>query len=223
MKNKIFILLFFYTSIFFSQNEKTALSWFDNVIGQKNVDINFGVVYEEKYRSLKEDYHFFINNEFNDATINYNNQFYYNVPVKYDLLNQELIVKIPSPKGGDPIILQKEKIDSFIIFNKFFENLSDYGFHEKLYAHNDFILYKKYFNTKTENFINDKIFYKFNVEQNYLLFYNGKFYSLNSKRDFREIFSDDKKTIRSYFSKNRKNQNTDQFMIELLETLVLKK
>lgn len=222
MKKTTLLLLFFYSINFFSQtHEKEALVWFDNIIEQKNLDINIGKRYIEKYRSLEGNYHFLFNNLFNKSTIEYDNQTYYNIPVKYDILDQNVIVNIPSELENYSLILNNSKIKSFVLQNKLFVNLKDHGFNEKLYANNKAILFKKYSSYASTFIHKNDYFNKFNLNTKYLISLEGKFYSANSKKELKKIFLSKKGIINSYFSKNKKKyrDSKDDFLIELLKQL----
>ena len=222
MKKTKFLLFFIYTINFFSQsNEKEALVWFDNIVGKKNLDINIGVRYVEKYRSLEGNYHFLFNNQFNKSTIKYDNQTYYEVPIKYDILDDDIIVNIPSERENYSLILNKSKIESFILFNKLFVNLKEYGINEKLYSNNKVTLFKKYSGHASTFIHKNNYFNKFSLNLKHLIFIKGKFYSANSKKELKKIFLNKKDLINTYFSNNKKKfrDSKDDFLIELLKKL----
>jgi hypothetical protein len=74
MKKSFLLLLYVFVSLTsFSQDNKDALIWFDNVIGQKNIAINSGVKYTKKHVTLKGNHNFLFQNKFYKGNVNYDN------------------------------------------------------------------------------------------------------------------------------------------------------
>lgn len=218
---KIILLLFLHTISSFSQtSEKDALIWFDNIIEQKNLDVNVGIRYIEEYKTLNDNNHFLIDDKFYASTIHYQGQTYHNIPLKYDVYSDQVIFKISSNYDNYSMILDKDKISSFITQNKLFIKIKekDYGFNEKLFSKNEITLYKKHYKRLTKTINRNIYFDKFIIDNSYLLFLDNKYFPVNNKKEWKRIFPLKKSEINKFFSKNRKKIkiSPDIFMEELL-------
>ncbi|SDS16565.1 hypothetical protein SAMN05216503_2189 [Polaribacter sp. KT25b] len=221
MKKVILLLLLYPINSFCQTSEKDALVWFDSIIGKKNLDINIGIRYIEKFRTLKDNSQFLIDDKFYASTINYNGQTYYNIPLKYDIYKDDLIFKIKSYHENYSTILDKTKIKSFITDGKLFINIADNGFNEKLFSENNFVIYKKNSKRVIKSIKSDFYYDEFILNNSYSLLVDDKFVPANEKSDWKKVFPSKKSEINKFFKKNRKKLKTspDIFMKELLTVL----
>jgi hypothetical protein len=220
---KIILLLLLYTINSFSQtSEKDALIWFDSIIGKKNLDINVGIRYIEKFRTLKENSQFLIDDKFYASSINYDGQTYTNVPLKYDIYKDEVIFKIESYHENYSTILDKTKIESFITDEKLFINIdAEHGFNEKLFSESNYVIYKKNSKRVIKSIKRDFYYDDFILDNSYSILVDTKIMPANDKSDWKKVFPSKKSEINKFFKKNRKKSKTypDIFMKELLTAL----
>ncbi len=223
MKKLLFFTLL-YSTTFFSQNQATdkdAYVWFDNIIGQENLPISWGVKHTENYKTEKGQYPFLLSNDYFTSEIKYNGQVYYNIQIKYNVLEDELIAFIPSSIDKYPIVLLKNKVSHFYLNDKKFVRADKYGYGEFLSENEQGRLLKKYRKKKIEKTSSKGIYYKFKDRVNYLIFYKKESSVLSGRSDWVKMFPDKKKIIRGFYSKNRKllKNNPDLFMTNLFQLL----
>ncbi len=202
-----------------NQAKKIQNIWFDSIIGQRNLHIDQGEIYYEKYRTLNNNHHFLFDNKFIKGKLKYNNQIYDDVLMKYDIYQDNLILKISSETEIFPIILNKELTSFFEIRNKSFYNFN-LGFYEVIYKTKNITLVKKYF-SKKETIQKKFIYSNFTHEEELFILKNNKFFSVKTKKHFYKIFPNQKKIVDNFFKINkRKNKNISlSFILNLLKKL----
>lgn len=235
------IIFFFFTlnSIAFyaqtNSDQKSYYKWFDAVVGVENLGIYNGVEYYKQYRTLKGSNEFYITTQFVKGTIVYDGQPYYNIDMKYNVYDDELIIKLANQKAFNIIQLIKEKIESFSIDNKHFvtvyndkneefTNIKE-GFYELLFQDNYLTFYKKHIKNRSERLDKDFVYYIFKDKKEYFLKYNQKYYRINSKSNFSKIFPEYKKNINAFYKNNKvlRKSDYDMFLNKLsrhIETLI---
>ncbi|MGJ8742973.1 hypothetical protein [Polaribacter sp.] len=198
---------------------KEAFIWLDSMIGKHNLPINNGVIYIEQYRTLKDNHHFLIDHNFHNGDVEYDGQTYYNIPIKYDVFEDNLIVKIPSVNENYPLVLAKEKISAFYLNSNSFINTKENGFMSQLSKYKDFILYKKYFKKRLSKTSTRFSYHKFIPENTYFIGKNDVYTNINKKKYWLQLFPNKKNIIRGYFKENAQKleHKPDAFMIELLK------
>lgn len=229
---KIALLFFylFYSINSFSQNSietKSVYKWFDSVVGIGNTGLFNGYSYVHKYRTLKGNNEFYLNLDFLKGSIKYDNEFYFDIEMKYDVFHDEVIVKLPSDYTFDYLRLIKEKVKSFTLKNAqfiyFSENdLKDFpqiktGFYEMLYQSDMVDLFVKHSKNRFENFDRDFLYNQFKEHENYYIVYKKQWYLLKSKIDIIDIFVNNKSDIKNFYRANRKlkKQNYPEFLKRL--------
>jgi hypothetical protein len=216
----VFLLLFFFFNCF-SQENKNALVWFDNIVGQKNLDINAGIKYSKKYVTIKGNHNFLFEDIFYKGTVTYDNQLYTNISLKYDLFEDNLISLATNTFNELSVILKKDKISSFIINNQKFINLKEYGFHKELYNSKKTLLYKKHAKERSEKQINNYVYSKFKLTSNYFIHYNNKRVLLKKKKDWIKLFPKKKSLINNFYkvNKTKLKSNSDAFLVDLIKRI----
>ena len=205
-------------------------NWFDAVIGVENTGLFDGIQYNERYRTINEKHKFFAAPKFLVGSLIYDNQPYYTVDMKYDLYEDQVLVRLDNPDGGD-IILQliKSKVKEFTLEGSKFVNL-DYGlddpenllgFHEVLFSKNELIFYKQNKKSKKDRLDKKIVYSEFNDDSNYKLFYNNEFYPIKNKRNLIKLFPELKKAINAYHNTNSilLETNPDAYMVQLLRSI----
>jgi hypothetical protein len=211
---------------------KKVYKIYDSVIGKKNLGINNGVIFKDNFitESKEKNHRFFEINSFQLGNIVYNNQPYFDIFLKYDLFEGDIIAKILYDNNFSILKLEREKITEFSIANKTFVNASFFekkgilvenGFYQKLYASKDFSLFKTSHKNTSQYIADNKVYNKFYVEEKFFLMNNSKLVEVESKKDFKKILPNTKGTIYAYFRKNRKVRkiDTNSFYIELIKTI----
>jgi len=211
-----------YTLTYSQSNEnKDAYVLFDTAIGRKNLNINVGVKYSEKFKTFNRNHHFLFADKFQKGDVKYDNQMYYNVSMKYDTYHDNLIVQINSESENFPIILNRELISFFNLYNKTFYNINSVGFYEIIYKSENTALVKKHFSIKNQLTNNSFIYPNFTHEEALLVLKNDKFQSIKKKKYFHQIFPNKKKAINLFFRMNSTMKKTDHaaFVLKLIKKL----
>lgn len=204
----------------FSQNsskKKDYYTYFDEIVGLKNTSLSNGVFFKEKFRKLAGNHNYFKSNEFHIGEIKYRNAYFYNVALKYDLLEDNLIVKIPDGTNNFVFVLEKKLVTHFKINNVHFTNTKSNGFVQQLSTNNTISLYKKHLKTKNKKLNQRFVHYTFSKRETYLLLFKNSYYTVKTKKDFITVFPNLKKKIKTFYNNNNfelKN-HPDIFLINL--------
>ena len=227
MKKKLYYLVTLFllsNTLSFSQQEKEALIWFDEIIQPHNLEINSGTEYFEKYRTSDSNHHFLLDNRFNNASILYKDQWYHNILSKYDLLEDNLIILINSTKQETSIKPDYNHITAFRIKNRYFTKLkhkNPKGYYEKIATNNGYTLYKKNSVKKIKRIKKSYTSFLFKKNEDFFLSKNDILSTINKKSDWIKAFPNQKKTISLYYSQHKNNSSQDKFYINLLKKLTL--
>ncbi|WP_422860081.1 hypothetical protein ACOKFD_04015 [Flagellimonas sp. S174] len=235
---RIFSLLYFYLFLGFYVIAQTSkidaidgYVAFDAVVGIENTGLSQGLLYSEKYRTINENKQFFKSSNFENGNIWYKGQPYYEKYLKYDAHHDQVLVQVQSQATGQQATLQlfKSDVDSFDLLKHRFVQLKfpkenqilKAGFYESLYQNNDLRLFVRHSKNKVELKGGSFVYYEFpDLKKQYSLFYDEKFYSLNSKKDILEAFKINKKELNILYKKlKRKYKDQNRFMVELVKQI----
>ncbi len=200
---------------------KNNYKWFDEQIGLQNTDLYNGVRYVTQFRTLPNDFRFFKNDDYHLAKITFDQQPYYDIPIKYDLFQDEIVAKLQGSNGESIVYLNKFFISEFSFLDKTFVQLNSQssnepvqGFYELAVYNEPIELYIKYYKQKKEFIKQKSLYHKFSLKVSYLLKYEGQYYVVSSKSDIQKILPNFKKQINSFFQANKKikKDNPTEFM-----------
>jgi len=230
-KFKLVILLFIIsaTSSSYSQNnpEISLYTKFDSIVGRENLGLNNGTIHSNLYRVVSKNHRYFIKDEFSIGQLSYDNQIYLNVNLKYDLLEDQLVFKHKNQSDNLSINLNRAKVNFFIIKNKKFININLdtslesktlNGFFEENYIGNEISLYIKHFKERKEINQSDGVYSDYIDRTFFLLKYKKKYYSVETKKDFKKILPKYTQIINDYYNMNSKLENIDK--LQFMEGLV---
>ena len=222
---KLSLLFFLFTTIGFSQSDfKEYYTKFDRVVGLKNTKLSYGILYKENYRTLKENHHYLNSDAFKKGTVTYQNETFYNVPLKYDLDTDQLIVNIKDEFETFSIQLEKSFVTTFSIKQQLFKNTKETGFNEVLFSSNAITLFKKHLKKKKKKTDQSFMYYKFIKESRYVIYYKNAYFKGNKKKDLVKVFPKQKNFIDSYYKTNKemKKNNFDAFLTQFIQMLSTK-
>lgn len=228
-----FFVFFFFTLnsyVFYSQsklNQETYYKWFDAVVGVGNTDLYNGIQYNRSFNTINNNHEYFLSSDFINGNIVYSNQPFFNVLLKYDIYNDDLIAQLPSFNSYNIIKLIQEKVSKFTINNHNFVRLSEEnttGFYEIIYEGNNLRVYKKYVKTLKKRLDKDFVYDVFKGKESYLFYYNNKYFQLKSKSSIIKVLPELKKDINSFYKNNNvlKKTNYDMFLEQLSSFLSTK-
>jgi hypothetical protein len=137
----------------------------------------------------------------------YNDEYYSNVPLLYDLTSDMVITE---NWAGDDIMLVKEKVSSFTIADVQFKNfvqaekigLPKDGFYEVLYDGPTQVV-GKHTKTRQEKLDQARVSSYYQHRQRYFILKNGQFYSISSKGSLMKLLNDQKSELRAFIRDNK--------------------
>ena len=205
--------------------------WFDDQVGIENTGLFNGIRYKEMYRIKNGKHKFYKSPEFLTAHLHYDGQPYYDIPLKYDLFEDQLIISLQTNAGSSIIQLLKEKVTGFELDDKRFvqingieifksKEISD-GFYEVLEEGASLTLYKKHRKLRKKVLEKQSILNEFRNDDLYYVHHGELFYPVKNKNDLIKIFPERKKQINAYFSGNKYLMDTDYdlFMTQIADRI----
>ncbi len=201
---------------------------FDKLVGLQNTSLYQGRLYTEKYRTINDRKQFFKSTEFLNGDVWYKGQPYFNQLLKYDVYEDELLLKLE--QNGNTLKLSKKDIDSFSIEKIRFINLKSkkittlglFGYYEVLFQDHMFALYARHNKNIMERKDKKYVYYEFeDTKTKYLLLYRGEYYPLNSKKDIVRVFPNHKTQINKLYrgAKNNNSKDSNALMIMVVKQL----
>ncbi|WP_298790043.1 hypothetical protein [uncultured Allomuricauda sp.] len=203
---------------------------FDNNVGIENTGLYQGVIYTDKYRTINENTQFFQTREFQDGSVCYDGQCYYDLELRYDVYEDEVLLRLANNVGGGTLRLIKDYVESFEIDGHNFVKilpadaplLGTYGFYEVALESASFTLYIKYAKKNFDRKDRKSIYYEFlDGPSENVLYYNGDFTIIRSKKDIVSLFPDLKREIDKFYNVARglRKSNPDGFRISLMKRI----
>ncbi|MFO7743940.1 MAG: hypothetical protein R6V36_00990 [Psychroflexus sp.] len=224
-----FLSLFISLSCFGqSFSEAEIYSWYDNQTGIENSSLFRGVEYVEEDRMINEKHKFFQSDEFQKGWVIYDGQLYNNVPLKFNIYNDVLMVYLQHDQKSSFFQLFSDMVDNFQIHGhkfKYLEAKNDpdiQGFYEVISENNDFKIFKKHVKDKKELRDKSVAYIEFSTANpDYVFQINEQFFDLDNRRDLFSRFPDYKKDIRDFYKDFRKQSRNqpDAFMIRLADKM----
>ncbi|MET2985234.1 hypothetical protein [Aureibaculum conchae] len=216
----IFIFIVGSNTILLAQNnleEKNYYKWFDKSIGQENTALFNGELYTKSYRTQDKNHNFLLTNDFVTGTVEFDNQKYYDILLKYDIFNDELVAKLKSSfNSNSNIQLNKAFVEGFTIHNKKFKFINSVteavilkGFYEVAYSSSMLSLYTKHHKLKANYIIDDLIYSKFSKRDKNILLYKNSFYEIKNKKELRKIFPNLNREINTIYKNNKRLKKID--------------
>jgi hypothetical protein len=207
--------------------ETSIQNLFDNTTGKENLAIYNGTRHVNYYRTLDNSHSYYFSNKFNTGDLNYENQTYHNLDLKYDVNNDILVLKPIGEYDYLGINIIKEKTAGFSINNKNFINVNynnpscpDYmkGYYQEVFFSKNNILYIKHHKNKTKVIDNKRIsdaasqntFDEFIEKNDFTLKYKGIYYQISSKSDITKIFPEYKSQIKNYYNNYVQLEESDK-------------
>lgn len=162
---------------------------------------------------------FFITDSLQQGTVSYDGIVYYNMPLFYELVQQEVLLE-----GVEKfkIKLNKEKVQGFSIKGHQFKWIAgnstiNAGFYEHLVI-GMMPVFVRYQKKLTQQF-NPADPYIFQETASFFIEKDGRYYSINDQDDLLQIVSDHKKRVRDYWKENKLSfkKNAKEFIVNTIE------
>lgn len=200
-------------------DQRDYYNWFDEQVGIENTGLFNGIRYKEMYRIKNGKHKFYKSPDFQTAHLLYDGQPYYDIPMKYDLFDDQLIISLQTDTGSSIMQLLKEEVTGFELDDRRFVHLKGIeifkskeqidGFYEVLEEGQSLILYKKHRKLRKKILENKAILNEFRNDNLYYVYHEGLFYPIKNKNDLIKIFPERKKQINAFFSGNKYLMDTD--------------
>ena len=213
-----------------AQNEKLYALYTEKTGIENSVLFN-GREYIDTERSINGKNKFLFPSEgFKPGNISYEGQYFPDVLLRFNLVDDRLLIKLPLSGSLISFELIPEKISGFSISDHQFEKIEDStgnmefnGFYEKLFDNRSIKLYKKHQRRGDKKFDEELVYYEFkDIKPDYYLKKGDSYFKLDSKRDWIEIFPEMKEAVRNTYRTQKKlrKQHPDDFMVLLLDTML---
>jgi hypothetical protein len=202
-------------------------NWFDEITGIENSNLFEGTLNVEKYITLGKSYKFLDSPDYLIGNITYDGEPYFNIDMKYDLYEDEVLLGLRSNSGIKMLQLIKDKIDEFVIDGRKFINLKNErdkslhvpGFHEVLMETSFFTLLKRHKKIKYTRYKKSRVFHKFVGANEYYLEYENHFYNIKGKKGIARIFPDYKTEMNKHSVESLRKTDMDEYIIGLLRVI----
>lgn len=198
----------------------------DLTIGKTNSGLLTGVVYEERHPVKGEKHKFFHSPDFITGKLNYDGQSYYGYEIKYNVFEDELLVRHQGIKGVPTVQLLKDRVVDFEIDGHFFENIgsnqnkdpSFSGFLELLLTGENFALYKNHRKKILKKTSKEGVDYQFKDRSELFIRYNDQWHKLKSVKDIYALDSSFKNELDKFAQKYAQIKKSDfeKFTLSIL-------
>ena len=220
----LFILSISFTTFSQDYSEEKIYSWYDKQVGIENSVLFTGIEYVETDRMINEKHKFFQTRDFQNGSVNYDGQVFYNVPLKYNIYDDLLLVNLKLEQRNLIFQLIGERVNLFKINNHTFKylkaenNTNIRGYYEVINDEGKFKVFKKHLKNKMEVRDRNVAYNEFSTaDSDYIFKVENDFFELNNRRDLYSMFPNLKGAIRSFYNANRKQfrDKPDVFMNKL--------
>lgn len=218
------VVLFFYLlpNLILSQSQvkqKNVYKLYDSIVGEGNIGLYNGLIYKKKHLSSDKSHEFYNSFNFIKGNIVYDSQPYFDIDIKYDVFNENIVVKLPFKGTFKVITLLNDKVNEFSINDKKFVNINNYFdsikgtdlsiFYEVISEKNQIKILKLYKKEKREKLDKEYRYEVFKDKDEYYTVLNNSLYELKNKRDLIDILPDLKNQINLFYKSQKKLSKSD--------------
>lgn len=215
--------------------EHLLLTTYDQTIGTENTELYSGIAYTQSYSMQENNHTFFKSYTPLEGTITYNDQLYYGQKIKYDLLEDHVIVTLRNGLNRDNVlIINNNNISSMNIDGHIFARTDRYmpvtgprrinSFLEVLLKSEKFTFLKSHKKTVRETIKNNRVLHDFDKKITYFLHKDDTLYTVRSRKNILNLFrsyKDELKAIKK--GKNLLSEDEELFLymlkrVELLQS-----
>lgn len=223
----VFSFIFCFVRAGFAQQEHEDLYlFFDENVGVENTLLFNGIENIDLERTIDEANKYLLpGRDFKNGSLIYDNQFFPKVPMRFNLVDDALIVSINDGGENSVFKLINKKVQQFTLEDRKFvfiatppNSVLPEGFYQDFYQSEKFKIFKKYLKREFKVLDRSNPYYRYEfLDPEYFLFYDNNYYGFNSNRDVAEIFPSMKKEIRNFYKENRqlRKSNPDAFISQL--------
>ncbi|MDZ7614668.1 MAG: hypothetical protein U5K51_13940 [Flavobacteriaceae bacterium] len=210
------------------KNESDFYKWFDENLGIENSILFNGTRPLENTISKDGSHKFYLIPTYIPGNIVYQSQPYFDIPLKYDIHEDEITINLIKNKESSIIRLIKANVQSFTLQNKQFVQLADpdqsvlvNGFYEVLFESSNLSLFKKHHKIKKEQIVQKQVYTNYKENDLYLMKKLGKYHNVANKNELIKIMPEHKSTINNFYKQYDKlrDSDLDAFLIKLCKNL----
>ncbi|WP_422348408.1 hypothetical protein [Flagellimonas sp.] len=210
-----------------SIQEKDHYNWFDKTTGIENTNLLEGTLTVAKYGTVDGTHKFYASNDYLKGHIVFDGETYFDVDMKYDLYEDELLLPLRSDAQVQLLKLVKERISEFVIDGRRFLAVVHEGegqakvtsFYEVLSENPLFRLLKKHKKVGFANYKKNLVRYKFVSKNAYYVNHGGHLTEIKNKKDILRIFPEAKSALNKQSFDNLKKTNRDEYVIKMMEVI----
>jgi len=197
------------------QSERALYEWYDTTVGKANSAIQNGPVYNNLYR-IRPESHNFYSSDYLTGSVTYRDNVYPGILLKYDIAQDILVARYEqNPAYG--LQLSKSFVEMFSIDGKTFRNLHNFpskpdfvsGYYEELTS-GRISLYKKHHKDSREVIKNNRVYDDLTPNDSYIVLKDNTFFKADTKKQWSEIFPDQKSRIEDFYRKDRSLERSDK-------------
>lgn len=225
-----FLILLFITCFSYSQNnlKDKVFENYDILVGRDNTALYNGTEFTDLFLNTNGTYRYFKGFDYVKGSVTYNGQYYVNVNLNYDLLEDNLLARSDDNLSIFNIKLIPEFVESFSIYNLNFVRLNDTnlgisgnGYFEEIYIGNDLKLYIKHSKRKKDKAKKEGVEYNFISDTVLILKNSEKYILVRSVNDVIKILPKKEDQIRQFYKtyKSLYKSNPEIFMTRLIKFL----
>ncbi|SNZ00483.1 hypothetical protein [Flagellimonas pacifica] len=203
--------------------EKDFYIWFDEMAGIENANLYEGTVHVQKYATLDGEHKFYKTFNYLNGHIVYNGEAYFNIDMKYDIYEDEILLALRSSSRVMMLQLIKERIKEFVIDERRFigmenESSTTFGFYEALMETSFFTFLKKHKKIRYPSKKNI-LFHRFVIKNEYYLNYKQRNYNIRNKKDIIKIFPQYKTSLNKFSMESLRKTDKDEYLLKLLDVV----
>src|SRR5690606_27783859 len=116
------LLLFFFGPLLTAQQQEASLL-FDKIVALENTDLASGTEYIELHIIRNNKHKYLVTEKFVSGDVSYDGQVFRNIPMKYNVYDDLLLINLINSGGETTLQLHKEKIEGFSLHGQNFMNL----------------------------------------------------------------------------------------------------
>ncbi len=204
---------------------------FDTAVGLENTVLFNGIESVDLQKSINDKNMFlFPSGNFIVGDVFYDGQFFPGVQLKFNVVDDRLLVRIPMDGSYSAFQLITEKIERFSMNGHSFRKIKPTskedpykGFYEELVVGEEAVLLKKHRKTEKKRLDKDFIYFEYNPDDSkYILNLKGDNYPVNSRREIIDVFPELKNEIRVTYRKEKslRKSDPDAFMKLLFSKII---
>ncbi|GHA35252.1 hypothetical protein GCM10007103_16000 [Salinimicrobium marinum] len=200
---------------------------FDSIFGLENTSLFHGVEYIEEHRMVNEKQKFFKTRYFTKARIEYDGKVFYDVPAKYSIWDDELLVSVEGKTRTSIFKLLENRLTRFNLFSQEFVNIyspesSFSGIYELLLENSLIQVLKKHSVREKKISENRYIHYEFEpVTPKYFFLYEGEVKEV-TRKNILAAFPEQTSLVREKFRiyRNQPRHLQEQSIVNMFESII---